>query len=260
MEVMVMRKSFVVYIGIIIVLLLMLGFAQAYTITDKYWGGNISNGGYANRDIVGDSWRFGIDYIDVSNSGGSLTIKVHGDYFSAYLAHNVYNMNPGDLFISTTGWDMGSLVAPYATDIYSTGQQWNYAFDLGDNYSLGTFGDVQLYAIGSGQIENSNINYVIPPGNNYIYRASQEWAFNPTTGAALGTGTWQISGHDLTITYGGPLPGDWQSWGFHWTEQCGNDSIEGGSTPVPEPATLLLLGSGLIGFGIFGRKRFRRKS
>ena len=29
--------------------------------------------------------------------------------------------------------------------------------------------------------------------------------------------------------------------------------------PVPEPSTILLIGSGLIGFGIFGRKRFRRK-
>lgn len=30
--------------------------------------------------------------------------------------------------------------------------------------------------------------------------------------------------------------------------------------PAPEPTTLLLLGSGLIRLGIFGRKRFKRKS
>ena len=253
-----MGKKLTVIIGVIS-FLVMLGFAQAYTIYDNYWGGTISNSGYANRDVVGDSWRFGIDYIDVSNTGGSLTIKVHGDYFNAYLANNDYNMNPGDLFINTTGWNMGGQVAPYATDTYLTGQQWNYAFDLGNNDNPGTSGTVRLYAIANGQIINSNITNVIPSGN-YIYRANQEWAFNPTAGiGSYGEGLWEIVGTDLIITYGGTLPGDWQSWGFHWAMQCGNDSIEGGSTPVPEPATLLLLGSGLIGFGILGRKRFRRK-
>jgi len=43
---------------------------------------------------------------------------------------------------------------------------------------------------------------------------------------------------------------------FHWGQTCQNDVIEG-SAPVPEPATMLLLGVGLIGLAGFGRKKIK---
>jgi hypothetical protein len=50
----------------------------------------------------------------------------------------------------------------------------------------------------------------------------------------------------------------------HFTMQCTNDNLMGRGTlpdasdPVPEPGTLLLLGSGLIGILAFWRKRMKR--
>jgi len=46
--------------------------------------------------------------------------------------------------------------------------------------------------------------------------------------------------------------------GIHWTMQCGNDYLNQTSAPVPEPATMLLFGCGLIGLAAVGRKKFQQ--
>jgi len=226
--------------------------AAPYTILDDYIGGNPTHASYNGYDVIGVDSVFNLTKMEVEVGNGKLQVKIYGNYFDDIVNNSagLYGTQMGDLFISTNGY---TPYTPSASDTYLTGEQWEYAIALDSHQAMS--GNASLHAISDGDIKLSFVN-------GGIYRADQEVQFVPKSiNAAKATGKWEIGQNLDFLAIEILLPGEWagyDSLGFHWAMTCANDVIEGG-TPVPEPATMCLLGIGLIGLGGYGRRKLFKK-
>ncbi len=231
-----MKKVFLATMFLLVTLLAVTSL-QAYTVNDM------------NNDAIGvlTFESFGINVYNYTPGvyNGSIAFDLFTNYPQAGLTVGAWNTQPADFFIKENYHGNDYL---WALPLVNHG-----SFYAGNMYAVGTDKISDNFDPGGGYVYNHNIPVQIATlGNNYGYSSfgggSVVWnsllSGSPDYRIRVQTGIWQDDPNG-TFNY---------TWG---TATCANDVVS--SSPVPEPGSMMLLGTGLIGMIGFARHGIGKK-
>ena len=252
------KCAFFVGLALLLPLSASISNAAPVTIYDDYIGADDHGWG----DVIGSETLFDIHYMEIDLIGNMLSVDIYTNF--AGLGHTkLYDtltfdgsgIGYGDLFLSSEWTPFG--VGQYLGDDYNTGTTWTYGFALDDRYAAGG-GIGTLYQLNGNNNADALLSDDFLSGGTF--RNGQEIAVD--TGGDITnirTGAWTVNADHLSFSFdiSGTELLNGPEIAVHWGMTCGNDIIEG-AAPVPEPSTMLLFGTGLIGLARLSRKRLKK--